>query len=68
MGKSNLFGSKVALLPSLVKLRLFIRSRKQGSYIASVPLKRLGELAGCRYRNWRIEEVDGGFWLILEAS
>ena len=45
------------------KLRLFVRCRKQGAYIASVPVKRLIELSGYRKRPWRFE--DG--WLILEA-
>jgi hypothetical protein len=47
-------------------IRLFIRTRKQGSYIASVPLERLGKLSECsaKYRRWSFE--DG--WLILEAS
>ena len=47
----------------LVKVRLFIRSRKQGSYVASVPLKRLVKMSGCRRRFWEFK--DG--WLILEA-
>ena len=45
------------------KIRLFIRKRKQGSYIASVPLKHLIELSGYRKTRWSFE--DG--WLILEA-
>ena len=45
------------------KIRLFVRSRKQGSRIESVPLKRLVELSGRRKRRWSFE--DG--WLILEA-
>ncbi len=47
----------------MAKVRLFVRTRKQGSYIASVPLKRLVELSG--YRKTRWEFKDG--WLILEA-
>lgn len=47
----------------LGKVRLFIRSRKQGSYVASVPLKRLVKLATCRKKYWVFK--DG--WLILEA-
>ena len=47
----------------LVKVRLFIRSRKQGSYVASVPLKRLLKMSGSRRRYWTFK--DG--WLILEA-
>ena len=46
-------------------IKLFIRSRKQGSYIASVPLKKLLKLSESppKYRRWSFE--DG--WLILEA-
>jgi len=47
----------------MVKLRLFVRCRKQGAYIASVPVRRLVELSGYDKRRWRFE--DG--WLILEA-
>ena len=47
----------------MAKLRLYVRSRKQGSYIASVPLKRLVELSGCDKRHWSFK--DG--WLILEG-
>jgi len=49
----------------VVKLRLFVRVRKKhkGSYIASVPLKRLKKLAQYRKRRWEFK--DG--WLILEA-
>lgn len=45
------------------KIRLFIRVRKQGSRIESVPLKRLKKLAGFKDRRW---EFKNG-WLILEA-
>jgi len=45
------------------KIRLFVRKRKQGSYIASVPLKHLVELSGFRKKRWEFK--DG--WLILEA-
>jgi len=45
------------------KLRLFVRVRKQGSRIESVPLKRLVELSGFHKRRW--DFVDG--WLVLEA-
>jgi len=46
------------------RLRLFVRSRKQGSRIESVPLKQLVKLSGFRKRHWTFK--DG--WLILEAS
>jgi hypothetical protein len=49
----------------LGKIILRVGTRKQGSgsYIASVPLKRLVELSG--YHETRWSYVDG--WLILEA-
>jgi hypothetical protein len=47
----------------LGKIRLFVRVREQGSYIASVPLRRLVLLSGFRKRHWFYE--DG--WLILEG-
>jgi len=42
---------------------LFVRSRKQGSRIESVPLKQLIKLSKFRRRRWEFK--DG--WLILEA-
>ena len=48
---------------SMAKLRLFIRVRKQGSRIESVPLKRLIKLSGYNKKRWEFK--DG--WLILEA-
>jgi hypothetical protein len=62
-----LFESKSVFRKPIVVLRLFVRSRKQGSYIASVPLKRLLELSGCSFRQWSVEKADNGWWLILEA-
>jgi len=47
----------------LGKVRLFVRCREQGSYIASVPLRRLVELSGYPKTRWSFK--DG--WLILEA-
>ncbi len=47
----------------MAKLRLFVRSRKQGSRIESVPLKKLIKLSSFRRRRWEFK--DG--WLILEA-
>lgn len=47
----------------LGKMRLYVCSRKQGSYIASVPLKGLVKLSGYRKRRWEFK--DG--WLVLEA-
>jgi hypothetical protein len=45
------------------KVSLFVRARKQGSRIESVPLKQLVKLSGYRKKRWSYE--DG--WLILEA-
>jgi len=45
------------------RIRLYVRTRKQGSYIASVPLKQLVKLSKYRKRRWDFK--DG--WLILEA-
>jgi hypothetical protein len=45
------------------KVRLFVRVRKQGYRIESVPLKRLIKLARFRKKRWEFR--DG--WLILEA-
>jgi len=47
----------------MAKLRLFVKVRKQGSRIESVPLKRLVKLSECRKKRWEFK--DG--WLILEA-
>jgi hypothetical protein len=47
----------------LAKIRLFVRSREQGSYVASVPLRRLVKLSAYRRRRWSYE--DG--WLVLDA-
>jgi hypothetical protein len=49
--------------PLLAKVRLFVWCRKQGAYIASVPLRRLVVLSGYDKTRWFFE--DG--WLILEA-
>jgi hypothetical protein len=51
------------MLLILGKIRLFVRVRKQGGRIESVPLKRLLRLSGYRKKRWKFE--DG--WLILEA-
>ena len=51
------------MLLILGKVRLFVRVRKQGSRIESVPLKRLIELSDFRKKRWEFK--DG--WLILEA-
>jgi len=44
-------------------VRLFVRVRKQGSRIESIPLKQLVKLSGFPKRRWSFE--DG--WLVLEA-
>lgn len=46
------------------EIRLFVRVRKQGARIESVPLKRLNKLSGFRKKRWEFK--DG--WLILKAS
>ena len=48
---------------SMSKIRLFVRVRKQGSRIESVPLKKLIKLSGFHQKRWEFK--DG--WLILEA-
>ena len=45
-------------------IKLFIKKRKQGSRIESVPLKRLAELSKRKKKSWNLK--DG--WLILTAS
>jgi hypothetical protein len=45
------------------KVRLFVRVRKQGGRIESVPMRRLLELSDYRKKRWEFK--DG--WLILEA-
>jgi hypothetical protein len=47
----------------LGKVRLFVRVRKQGCRIESVPLRRLLKLVGFRKKRWEFR--DG--WLILEG-
>ena len=46
-------------------IKLFVRTRKQGSYIASVPLQKLDKFSKApeKSRRWSFEEG----WLILEA-
>ena len=51
------------MLIEMGKIRLYVRTRKQGSYIASVPLIELMRLSKFRKRRWEFK--DG--WLILEA-
>ena len=60
------FGLRLTLISVggvMRKLYLFVKVRKQGAYVASVPVGRLVELSGYRKRHWPF--VDG--WLILEA-
>ena len=57
------------LLVGMSKIRLFVRARKQGSRIESVPLKRLVRLSKSRKKSWSFKKtVDNDGWLILEAS
>lgn len=53
----------------MVKIRLFVRVRKQGSRIESIPLKQLVKLSGYNKTRWSYVASDdaGGGWLILEA-
>ena len=57
------FLSYYPVLLSMSKIRLFVRVRKQGSRIESVPLKKLVKLSGFQQKRWEFK--DG--WLILEA-
>jgi hypothetical protein len=47
----------------MAKLRLYVKVRKQGSRIESVPLKRLVKLSQYDKTRWSYENG----WLILEA-
>ena len=50
------------------KIRLYVRARKQGSRIESVPLKRLVRLSKSREKRWVFKKTVGNDgWLILEA-
>jgi hypothetical protein len=56
----------LSLYPVLIrmpKVRLFVRVRKQGSRIESVPLKRLVKMSSFPKRRWSFENG----WLVLEA-
>jgi len=48
---------------NLAKIRLYVRCRKQGCSIGSVPMKQLVKLADFPKKRWSFK--DG--WLILEA-
>ena len=51
------------MLIGMGKISLYVRTRKQGSRIESVPLKQLVKLSKFRKKRWTFK--DG--WLILEA-
>jgi hypothetical protein len=51
----------------LAKIRLKIVTYKQGNRIASIPLRKLKELASYDKRHWDLKVLDGHVWLILEA-
>ena len=59
----------------MAKVRLFVRARKkQGAYIASVPVRQLKKLSCCSKTRWSFQEIKDsngesvvGGWLILEA-
>ena len=53
---------------TLGKIRLYVRARKQGSRIESVPSKRLIRLSKSRKKSWTFEKtINNDGWLILEA-
>jgi len=51
------------VLIGMGKISLYIRTRKQGSRIDSIPLRKLVKLSTFRKKRWTFK--DG--WLILEA-
>jgi len=51
------------VLIKMGKISLYIRTRKQGSRIDSIPLRKLVKLSECRKKRWVFK--DG--WLILEG-
>ena len=51
------------VLIKMGKISLYIRTRKQGSRIDSIPLKKLVKMSESRKKRWSFK--DG--WLILEA-
>jgi hypothetical protein len=59
----------------MVKVRLFVHTRKTGSRIESVPVRQLVKLSNYKKTHWTYEEVKvnsegesvAGGWLILEA-
>ena len=56
------------LLMVMGKIRLFVRARKHGSRVDSVPLKRLVRLSKSRKKSWSFKKTVGNDgWLILEA-
>ena len=59
-----LFGIVYLVAFEVSKIRLYVRTRKQGSRIESIPLKRLVKLSGLSRRRWEFKDS----WLILEAS
>ena len=50
------------------KLRLIVRTRKQGSRIESVPLKQLIKMSHLGHKRWSFEVVGDVGWLILETK
>ena len=50
------------------KIRLFVRARKHGSRVDSVPLNQLVRLSKSRKKSWVFQKtIDNDGWLILEA-
>jgi hypothetical protein len=65
MGKTHLFEAKSAPLKPIEEIRLCVRVRSQGAYVASVPLNRLIELSKLSFHSWRLEKVGDCWWLVI---
>jgi hypothetical protein len=65
MRKIHLFEKKPVPLKPIEEIRLSVRVRSQGAYVASVPLKRLVELSKLSFRSWRLEKVGNCWWLVI---
>jgi hypothetical protein len=65
MGKTHLFEHKSAPLKPIEEIRLLVRVRSQGAYVASVPLKRLVELSELSFHSWQLEKVGDCWWLVI---
>jgi hypothetical protein len=65
MGRTHFFEYKSAPLKPIEEIRLSVRVRSQGAYVASVPLKRLIELSKLSFHSWRLEKVGDCWWLVI---